>query len=468
MVDDVEGALEALLERDPDGERPDPTTPPRASSSIRLRPRIHRDGAGPYRRGTIVGGRYVIQEPIARGPRSLVYRAVQLPVGREVALKVLAEDLIDLDAFGEAVLARLGRAATVVHPQLASVLDFGRVDGTIFVATELWPGDSLARTIGRSGPLLPPRALAVALQLARVVRAAHARGVVHGDLRPGHVWLVDADEPELQDAIQVLGLGHPTPITDARTASGLERLRFAAPETLADGVEDVATDVYGVGAVLWAMLAGTAPFRAGDRGEALRVRVDVPRIVDVDARARVPAELELIARRCLDPEPTRRHASAEQLLVELRAAAALVPDAASAPRLTDTTGDVRPRVSVPSARKGDAAGEARVTPSAVAPARPSESVIRRELDRLADSVGAPRAAHDAAATTLPNAVRVSASSARGPGRASPPTGPRSVPSRRPGARPAPRRDEWAPSHGAWLALALALALALVGLWLQRG
>jgi serine/threonine protein kinase len=460
VVDDVDGALEALLGGDPEGDRPEPSTPPRASSTIGLRPRIHRDGATPYRRGTIVGGRYVIQEPLARGPRSIVYRAVQLPVGREVALKVFAEDAIDLDAIGEAVLARLGRAAAVVHPQLASVLDFGRVDGTIFVATELWPGDTLARVLGRSGALAPARALAVTLQLARVVRAAHARGVVHGDLRPGHVWLVDADEPELQDAIQVLGLGHPTPVTDARTASGLERLRFAAPETLADGVEDVTTDVYGVGAALWAMLAGTAPFRAGDRGEALRVRVDVPRIVDVDPRARVPAELELIARRCLDPEPTRRHASAEQLLVELRAAVALVPDAASAPRLTDTTGDVRPRVSAPSARRSEGAGEARVTPSAVAPARPSESVIRRELDRLADSVGAPRADLDARAKTPSSAVRAAPVTLRG--------APRAAPTGRPSARPAPRRAEHGPSLGAWLALALALVLVFVGLWLQRG
>jgi serine/threonine protein kinase len=274
------------------------------------------------------------------------------------------------------------------------------------------------------------------------------------------VWLVDADEPELQDAIQVLGLGHPTPVTDARTASGLERLRFAAPETLADGVEDVTTDVYGVGAALWAMLAGTAPFRAGDRGEALRVRVDVPRIVDVDPRARVPAELELIARRCLDPEPTRRHASAEQLLVELRAAVALVPDAASAPRLTDTTGDVRPRVSAPSARRSEGAGEARVTPSAVAPARPSESVIRRELDRLADSVGAPRADLDARAKTPSSAVRAAPVTLRG--------APRAAPTGRPSARPAPRRAEHGPSLGAWLALALALVLVFVGLWLQRG
>jgi hypothetical protein len=117
-------------------------------------------------------------------------------------------------------------------------------------------------------------------------------------------------------------------------------------------------------------------------------------------------------------------------------------------------------VSAPSARRSEGAGEARVTPSAVAPARPSESVIRRELDRLADSVGAPRADLDARAKTPSSAVRAAPVTLRG--------APRAAPTGRPSARPAPRRAEHGPSLGAWLALALALVLVFVGLWLQRG
>ncbi|MCA9605560.1 MAG: serine/threonine protein kinase, partial [Myxococcales bacterium] len=149
--------------------------------------------------GTVVAGRYRIDAELGRGGMGIVYRAAQLPLERPVAVKVLRKELA-LDERARMRFEREARVASALaHPAAVTIHDFGEHEGAAFLVMELLEGATLATRIG-GAPLPVAEAIELATQLAEVVAAAHAIGLVHRDLKPENVMLVE-------DRVRVLDFG---------------------------------------------------------------------------------------------------------------------------------------------------------------------------------------------------------------------------------------------------------------------
>jgi serine/threonine protein kinase len=255
-------------------------------------------------------------EEIGRGAKGVVYKARQAGLNRVVALKmVLAGAHASADE-----LARFRREAEGLarlrHPNVVQVYAVGDEDGLPFFSMEYAEGGSLARRIG--GKPQPARQAAAWMEaVARGVHHAHEQKLIHRDLKPGNVVLTADGVPKVMD----FGLAKWLEKTTGTTQDGDIRgtPSYMAPEQAAGRLDQIGprTDVYGLGAILYELLTGQAPFRARSRIDVLKQiqERDPPRPRAVN-RA-VDAELEAVCLKCLEKKPAERYAGAEELADDL-------------------------------------------------------------------------------------------------------------------------------------------------------
>ncbi|MBX3274347.1 MAG: serine/threonine protein kinase [Sandaracinaceae bacterium] len=261
--------------------------------------------------GALVAGRYRVEAELGRGGMGIVYRAAQLPLGRAVALKVLRAELVG-DERARLRFEREARVASALaHPSAVTVFDFGEHAGAAFLVMELVEGPTLAAQLA-AGPLGVARALALGAELADVLAAAHAIGLVHRDLTPSNV-VIGEDRARVLD----FGLAFLRAPAERGEASGRltrEGVVVGTPEYLSPEQargEDVGppTDVYALGCLLHEMLTGRPPF-AGSELEVLTKQMFAPP-PPLDAREPAPAALDELRRAMLDKLAARRPAADE-------------------------------------------------------------------------------------------------------------------------------------------------------------
>jgi Protein kinase domain len=196
----------------------------------------------------------------------VVYRATELALDRPVALKLIAPELAGDAVFRERFLRESRLAASIDHPGILPVYAAGEADGELYLATRFVEGRDLGALLEQEGPLAPERALELVGQVAEALDAAHRRGLVHRDVKPGNV-LVDAnDHCYLADFGLTKQLG-----TDSRTATGwlAGSLDYVAPEQIRRGEVDGRTDQYALACVLYESLSGAPPFRSYSEAQTL-------------------------------------------------------------------------------------------------------------------------------------------------------------------------------------------------------
>jgi len=266
----------------------------------------------------------VIEAIAGRGGMGVVYRARERRPARTVALKVIAAELASDADF----LARFEReseiAATIEHPNVLPVHRIGEEGGLLYIVMRYVEGTDLAKEIAGRGRLDPRRAIDVIGQVCAALSAAHARGLVHRDVKPanvlitvdGHVYLTDFGIAKRHDA------------TGLTTQAGyfIGTLDYAAPEQIEGRPVDARTDVYATGCMLYQALAGRVPFARDNIAATIWAHLsdEVPSLRDVGVT--LPAELDAVIARAMAKDPNDRYPSAS----DLGRAAASAFDVASA------------------------------------------------------------------------------------------------------------------------------------------
>jgi tetratricopeptide (TPR) repeat protein len=258
---------------------------------------------------------YQLLGELGRGGMGVVYEARQLAAGRKVAVKTLLPGLPPDDVY-----TRFRREAEAMarldHPHIVPVYEVGEAGGVPFFSMKLYPGGSLGHR-PRPAALDPAADARLVETVARAVHHAHQRGVLHRDLKPTNILLDEAGEPHIAD----FGLAKrfdPAAETALDTAV-VGTPSYIAPELArGDRAVTTATDVYGLGAVLYELLTGTPPFLADTPLATLAAVAEQepqrPRLLNPS----VPADLETVCLKCLAKEPGQRYPSAEALADDLR------------------------------------------------------------------------------------------------------------------------------------------------------
>jgi serine/threonine protein kinase len=259
---------------------------------------------------------YALLETLGEGGMGVVYKARQKGLNRLVALKVILggrgagpKKLIRFLAEAEAV-------ASIRHPNVVQVHEYGEVDGRPFLAMECLTGGSLADRLKRGGKLEPRAAAGLLAKLARAVQAAHDQGIVHRDLKPSNVLFDAADEPKVAD-FGLAKLGGGADLTQTESVMGTPS--YMSPEQAQGRTKFVGpqADVYALGVILYECMTGVRPFVEADSFLLLRrVLEEAPKSPRHHVSG-LPRDLELIALKCLQKDPADRYQSADALAEDL-------------------------------------------------------------------------------------------------------------------------------------------------------
>ncbi len=255
-----------------------------------------------------------LHEALGAGGMGVVYRADDTRLGRAVALKFLLPHY-NLDPSARARFLREAHAvAALDHPKLCTVHEVGTSDdGWLFMALALYHGETLQARLSREGPVSVRETLEIARQIAEGLQAAHAAGIVHRDLKPGNVMLLPDGTLRILD----FGLAKARDQTLSATSVRFGTVSYMSPEQIRAGNLDGRADLWALGVVLYEMLTGRKPFR-GDEKVAIAHAIlhDQPEPPSIHRRDLSEA-LEALVLRLLQKDPTRRHATADELLRDL-------------------------------------------------------------------------------------------------------------------------------------------------------
>ncbi|HEX7174276.1 MAG TPA: serine/threonine-protein kinase, partial [Pyrinomonadaceae bacterium] len=275
--------------------------------------------------GRVLDEKYRLDARLGEGGMGTVYRATHLLIERPVAVKVLNSRLVTDESARERFRREARAAGRLQHTNAVAVTDFGETkDGLVYLVMELLEGRPLREVVAREAPLDPARAVSVMLQVSAAVAAAHEAGVIHRDLKPGNIFVVQ--RPSAPHIVKVLDFGIAKIAEDADgnpadtlTGTGvmIGTPRYMSPEQC-DGAElTPAADVYSLGVILYEMLAGQTPFSgATPLALALKHSSETPPRPSEFAPGIQPA-LEAVVLHALEKSPDERPADAGEFRREL-------------------------------------------------------------------------------------------------------------------------------------------------------
>ena len=271
--------------------------------------------------GTCLGP-YEILAPIGTGGMGEVYRAKDSRLGRDVAIKVLPEDL----ANNPQALARFEREARAVaalsHPNILGIHDFGTDRAITYAVMELLEGETLRSCLAR-GAVSWRKAVEAGVAIAEGLSAAHSKGIIHRDLKPENIFLTSDGRVKILD----FGLARWTPATEIETSVPTETepgtvmgtLGYMSPEQIRGVRVDAASDIFSFGCVLYEMLSGQRAFAHPSAGETVAATLKDDPLPLGSLGKEIPAELERVTVHCLEKNPGERFHSAHDLAFALKA-----------------------------------------------------------------------------------------------------------------------------------------------------
>lgn len=262
-------------------------------------------------------GHYCIVEKIGAGGMGEVYRARDEHLARDVAIKILPHGWLTNESARRNFRNEALILSQLNHPNVATIHDFDTENGVDFLVMEFIPGITMSKKVAAAS--LPEKeVLRLGVQLAEGLSAAHERGVVHRDLKPGNLRLASDGRLKILD----FGLAKLTASTTADSLSETQTiagtLSYMAPEQLLGGEIDERTDIHAAGFVLYEMATGLRPFSEVDRSQLIGAILHRPPRPPTAFNPRLSAELQRIILKCLEKNPENRYQSARELGVDLR------------------------------------------------------------------------------------------------------------------------------------------------------
>ena len=268
----------------------------------------------------VLGERYEIGGVLGRGGMAEVHRGRDLRLGREVAVKVLRQDLARDPSFQVRFRREAQAAASLNHPAIVAVYDTGEdrtaSGATPYIVMEYVEGDTLRDVLRREGPLPPERAMALAADICGALDFSHRNGIVHRDVKPGNVMITP------QGTVKVMDFGIARAVSDSAatmtsTAAVIGTAQYLSPEQARGEGVDARSDVYSMGCMLYELVTGAPPF-TGDSPVSVayqHVREDprLPSSINPD----IPAELDAILLKAMSKNPANRYQSAAEMRNDL-------------------------------------------------------------------------------------------------------------------------------------------------------
>ncbi len=325
-------------------------TPPRTPSHSHLSSSSGSLAEGRFLPGALLAGRYRIVALLGRGGMGEVYRAHDLTLGQEVALKFLPEAASRNPAALGRFYNEVRIARQVSHANVCRVYDLGEVDGQPYLSMEYVDGEDLGSLLRRIGRLPSDKAVEIARQLCAGLAAAHAKGVLHRDLKPANVMLNGRGQVVVTD-FGLAALADEIPGEEIRNGTPA----YMAPEQLAGKEVTIQSDIYSLGLVLYEVFTGKRAFEASTLAELVRLHSETTPLSPSSLVKELDPAVENAILRCLDPEPSNRPPSALAVAARLPGgdplAAALAAGETPSPQLVAASGSTAAlpwKIAVPS------------------------------------------------------------------------------------------------------------------------
>lgn len=279
----------------------------------------------------VIGGRYRVNSRIASGGMGQVLRALDTVLGRTVAIKVLSSDLASRPGFVERFRAEAQTVAQVSHPNIVQIHDWGETGSTYYMVMEYVRGKNLREILATRGRLELGHACRLMIEILEALDAAHARGLVHRDVKPENVMVTVDGRVKVAD----FGLAR---LVERPTLTGglLGTVAYVAPEQARGETVDRRTDLYSAGCLMYELFTGSIPFE-GDAAQILYRHLNerVPRPSEL--RPEIPESIDRIVQKATEPSVEARYSSAAEMRDELRSAAADLP---ASPPLAELSGEL--------------------------------------------------------------------------------------------------------------------------------
>lgn len=268
--------------------------------------------------GQTFGGRYLIEEELARGGMGVVFRARQTNLNRPIVVKVISKFFVDgpedVERFAQEALG----LSALQHPNIVTVHDYGTESGLSYIAMEYLEGDSLQDRLERRGTLTMEEFARIAPQILKAIAAAHAAGIIHRDIKPANVMLTTQNQKP--DFVKVVDFGLVKLAGGGREITGkglVGTFAYVSPEQILGEPFDARSDVYALGVLFYHLLSGRKPFDDPDGMAILykHVHEPPPNLATLLPEGHeVPIALIRTIHQCLEKDPARRPKDAKELL----------------------------------------------------------------------------------------------------------------------------------------------------------
>ncbi len=313
-----------------------------------------------FRAGSLLAG-YRLEERIGLGGMAVVFRAHDSRLDRDVALKILAPALARDDAFRQRFIRESRAAAAVDHPHIIPVYEAGESDGVLFIAMRYVRGGDVRSLLDRSGPIPVPRTAEIISQVASALDAAHARGLVHRDVKPGNMLLESGAAAGRPDHVYLSDFGlskGSLAASGGLTATGqfLGTLDYVAPEQIESRPLDGRTDEYALACSAFEMLCGEPPFRRDQSVSVMYAHLSEPPPLIRTRRPDLPPEIDNVLATGMAKAPGDRYESCLAFAEALGRAVGVASGEAAPPAHPVT------QIAIPGISQADSAGAAAQPP----------------------------------------------------------------------------------------------------------